>query len=1116
MAYTQTATTSALLDTVRGNNSLVNDLAKRRLYDTAVEEFNARDRRPKVNFSKVISEEQTLIATRAYPEFQITFYNTQNAVHSLAGGLRSLELEYLMMQIPYGSLTYDIGGNFASHLFKGRAYVHCCMPNLDVRDIMRHEGQKDSIELYLSRLERGGKTVPNFQKEAFDRYAEIPEDAVCHNTFQTCEHQPMQQSGRVYAIALHSIYDIPADEFGAALLRKNVHTCYAAFHFSENLLLEDSYVNLDEINACFSRDGDKLTFSFASESTLNYCHSYSNILKYVCKTYFPASNREVYMKEFLVTRVNTWFCKFSRIDTFLLYKGVAHKSVDSEQFYTAMEDAWHYKKTLAMCNSERILLEDSSSVNYWFPKMRDMVIVPLFDISLETSKRTRKEVLVSKDFVFTVLNHIRTYQAKALTYANVLSFVESIRSRVIINGVTARSEWDVDKSLLQSLSMTFYLHTKLAVLKDDLLISKFSLGSKTVCQHVWDEISLAFGNAFPSVKERLLNRKLISVAGDALEIRVPDLYVTFHDRLVTEYKASVDMPALDIRKKMEETEVMYNALSELSVLRESDKFDVDVFSQMCQSLEVDPMTAAKVIVAVMSNESGLTLTFERPTEANVALALQDQEKASEGALVVTSREVEEPSMKGSMARGELQLAGLAGDHPESSYSRNEEIESLEQFHMATADSLIRKQMSSIVYTGPIKVQQMKNFIDSLVASLSAAVSNLVKILKDTAAIDLETRQKFGVLDVASRKWLIKPTAKSHAWGVVETHARKYHVALLEYDEQGVVTCDDWRRVAVSSESVVYSDMAKLRTLRRLLQNGEPHVSSAKVVLVDGVPGCGKTKEILSRVNFDEDLILVPGKQAAEMIRRRANSSGIIVATKDNVKTVDSFMMNFGKSTRCQFKRLFIDEGLMLHTGCVNFLVAMSLCEIAYVYGDTQQIPYINRVSGFPYPAHFAKLEVDEVETRRTTLRCPADVTHYLNRRYEGFVMSTSSVKKSVSQEMVGGAAVINPISKPLHGKILTFTQSDKEALLSRGYSDVHTVHEVQGETYSDVSLVRLTPTPVSIIAGDSPHVLVALSRHTCSLKYYTVVMDPLVSIIRDLEKLSSYLLDMYKVDAGTQ
>ena len=73
--------------------------------------------------------------------------------------------------------------------------------------------------------------------------------------------------------------------------------------------------------------------------------------------------------------------------------------------------------------------------------------------------------------------------------------------------------------------------------------------------------------------------------------------------------------------------------------------------------------------------------------------------------------------------------------------------------------------------------------------------------------------------------------------------------------------------------------------------------------------------------------------------------------------------------------------------------------------------------------------------------------------------------------MVSGAASINPVSKPLKGKILTFTQSDKEALLSRGYADVHTVHEVQGETYADVSLVRLTPTPVSIIARDSPHVL---------------------------------------------
>ena len=100
-----------------------------------------------------------------------------------------------------------------------------------------------------------------------------------------------------------------------------------------------------------------------------------------------------------------------------------------------------------------------------------------------------------------------------------------------------------------------------------------------------------------------------------------------------------------------------------------------------------------------------------------------------------------------------------------------------------------------------------------------------------------------------------------------------------------------------------------------------------------------------------------------------------MATKENVRTVDSFLMNYGRGP-CQYKRLFLDEGLMLHPGCVNFLVGMSLCSEAFVYGDIQQIPYINRVATFPYPKHLSQLEVDAVETRRTTLRCPADINYY--------------------------------------------------------------------------------------------------------------------------------------------
>nr|QOW17529.1 p126 KDa protein [Tobacco mild green mosaic virus] len=1111
MAHIQSTISNALLESVSGKNTLVNDLARRRMYDTAVDEFNARDRRPKVNFSKTISEEQTLLVSNAYPEFQITFYNTQNAVHSLAGGLRALELEYLMLQVPYGSPTYDIGGNFAAHLFKGRDYVHCCMPNLDIRDIMRHEGQKDSIEMYLSRLSRSNKVIPEFQREAFNRYAEAPNEVCCSKTFQDCRIHPPENSGRRYAVALHSLYDIPVHEFGAALISKNIHVCYAAFHFAEALLLDQTEVTLNEIGATFKREGDDVSFFFADESTLNYSHKYKNILHYVVKSYFPASSRIVYFKEFLVTRVNTWFCKFTKVDTYILYKSVRQVGCDSDQFYEAMEDAFAYKKTLAMFNTERAIFRDTASVNFWFPKMKDMVIVPLFEGSITSKKMTRSEVIVNRDFVYTVLNHIRTYQAKALTYQNVLSFVESIRSRVIINGVTARSEWDVDKAILQPLSMTFFLQTKLAALQDDIVMGKFRCLDKTTSELIWDEVGKFFGNVFPTIKERLVSRKILDVSENALKIKIPDLYVTWKDRFVAEYTKSEELPHLDIKKDLEEAEQMYDALSELSILKGADNFDIAKFKDMCKALDVSPDVAARVIVAVAENRSGLTLTFDKPTEENVAKALKSTASEAVVCLEPTSEEVN--VNKFSIAeKGKLPVCaeshGLTNANLE-----HQELESLNDFHKACVDSVITKQMASVVYTGSLKVQQMKNYVDSLAASLSATVSNLCKSLKDVVGYDSDSREKVGVWDVTLKKWLLKPTAKGHSWGVVLDYRGKMFTALLSYEGDRMVTESDWRRVAVSSDTMVYSDIAKLQNLRKTMRDGEPHEPTAKMVLVDGVPGCGKTKEILERVDLDEDLILVPGKQAAAMIRRRANSSGLIRATMDNVRTVDSFLMHPKPRSH---KRLFIDEGLMLHTGCVNFLVLISGCDIAYIYGDTQQIPFINRVQNFPYPKHFEKLQVDEVEMRRTTLRCPGDVNFFLQSKYEGAVSTTSTVQRSVSSEMIGGKGVLNSVSKPLKGKIVTFTQADKFELEEKGYKNVNTVHEIQGETFEDVSLVRLTATPLTLISKSSPHVLVALTRHTKSFKYYTVVLDPLVQIISDLSSLSSFLLEMYMVEAGSR
>lgn len=64
------------------------------------------------------------------------------------------------------------------------------------------------------------------------------------------------------------------------------------------------------------------------------------------------------------------------------------------------------------------------------------MLIPKFELSRFLSGNVKiSRMLVDADFVHTIINHISTYDNKALVWKNVQSFVESIRSRVIVNGV---------------------------------------------------------------------------------------------------------------------------------------------------------------------------------------------------------------------------------------------------------------------------------------------------------------------------------------------------------------------------------------------------------------------------------------------------------------------------------------------------------------------------------------------------------------------------------------------------------------------------------------------------------------------------------------------------------
>ena len=148
----------------------------------------------------------------------------------------------------------------------------------------------------------------------------------------------------------------------------------------------------------------------------------------------------------------------------------------------------------------------------------------------------------------------------------------------------------------------------------------------------------------------------------------------------------------------------------------------------------------------------------------------------------------------------------------------------------------------------------------------------------------------------------------------------------------------------------------------MLRNKEAIVDpGVHITLVDGVPGCGKTAEIIARVNWKTDLVLTPGREAAAMIRRRACAlHKSPVATSDNVRTFDSFVMN---RKIFKFDAVYVDEGLMVHTGLLNFALKISGCKKAFIFGDAKQIAFINRVMNFDYPKELRTLIVDNVERR---------------------------------------------------------------------------------------------------------------------------------------------------------
>nr|APG77733.1 hypothetical protein [Hubei virga-like virus 13] len=269
----------------------------------------------------------------------------------------------------------------------------------------------------------------------------------------------------------------------------------------------------------------------------------------------------------------------------------------------------------------------------------------------------------------------------------------------------------------------------------------------------------------------------------------------------------------------------------------------------------------------------------------------------------------------------------------------------------------------------------------------------------------------------------------------------------------------------------------------------------KLELVEGVPGCGKTRYIIDHHEFSDSncghVVLTSSREAAEDLRRRVAERYRLKPDHPillkRYRTVDSFLMHY--DVRVPVEVLWVDEGLMKHFGDLIWCAVMCGCKILRIIGDRAQVPFHNRLAGVELRYHRLRVSEKRMKTTflSTTHRCPVDVAVMLNRFgvYTSKVKSTSDVERSLSVGLLQNFTQLHSMRDRV---FLTFTTLERDSLKKEGFERVFTINQFQGNQASHVVLVRDNVKNLPLFNSKN-HMLVAISRHTKSFSYLTRVID---------------------------
>jgi len=272
------------------------------------------------------------------------------------------------------------------------------------------------------------------------------------------------------------------------------------------------------------------------------------------------------------------------------------------------------------------------------------------------------------------------------------------------------------------------------------------------------------------------------------------------------------------------------------------------------------------------------------------------------------------------------------------------------------------------------------------------------------------------------------------------------------------------------------------------------------ILVDGVPGCGKTYNIIQMFTI-RDVLLTTVRETRdatyeEMIEQEKFKDYADIL-KNRIRTADSANCRAPPHART----LYVDEGLMAHPGVIVMAIRDTKPKSVKVFGDSTQIGFIDRGSKIGNMHLQSLFYWTQIIEMNETIRCPADATWVSAQFYpeerRARIKTCSPFMRSITFEHVPDQKDVawTNVTYPWVG--CSVQRADRDELISRDTQKfaygptyvkgdkrvpVYSVHEVQGRTKPLVLAVRISPFN-NAVTESKPHSNVMFTRHTLRMKY---------------------------------